>query len=65
MKRITFLLTILFINTYFLAVSQERTISINTIFPIGKKIKSDNFEGEPWVLRMFSADSTFTTAIGK
>lgn len=43
---------------------QNKPSDINTIFPMGNKIKSENFFGEPWVLRMFAADSTFNCAVG-
>ena len=44
--------------------SQNISTETNTIFPIGDKIKSNNFIGEPWVLRMFAADSTFNCTVG-
>ena len=44
--------------------SQNVPTEPNTIFPIGDKIKSNNFIGEPWVLRMFAADSTFNCTVG-
>lgn len=46
------------------SIGQNKPSSVNTIFPIGNKIKSENFFGEPWVLRMFAADSTFNCAVG-
>lgn len=48
----------------FQSKSQNVPSEINTIFSIGDKIKSDNFIGEPWVLRMVAADSIFNCAVG-
>lgn len=62
-NKILFLVTILVLTAFQLR-SQNVSSEINTIFPIGDKIKSDNFIGEPWVLRMFAADSTFNCAVG-
>lgn len=62
-NKILFLVTVLVLTAFQLS-SQNISPEINTIFPIGDKIKSDNFIGEPWVLRMFAADSTFNCAVG-
>lgn len=44
--------------------SQNPPVDINTIFPIGRQIQSENFIGEPWVKFLFSADSTFNVSVG-
>ena len=62
-KLITFLIFFLILVSV-QSKGQDKPANINTIFPIGDKIKSENFFGEPWVLRMFAADSIFNCAVG-
>ena len=44
--------------------SQNPSVDINTIFPAGEQIKSENFTGAPWVKFLFAADSTFNVSVG-
>ena len=44
--------------------SQNPPVDINTIFPAGDQIKSENFVGEPWVKFLFAADSNFNVSVG-
>lgn len=44
--------------------AQDKQVAIDPIFPIGSQISSSNFTGEPWVKRLFFADSSFNSSVG-